>query len=89
MLRLDDPPPALVCPHCSRVVEATELDVASERVVPHRSGDDVVGAYAVAYRPRPRPSDVMAVWLSSDPAGPWSPSLLLRLPGCGDRMGEH
>jgi len=51
--------------------------------------DDVVGAYVMAYSPWPGPSDVMALRLSSDPAGPWSPPLLLRLPGCDDRIGER
>lgn len=51
--------------------------------------DDVVCAYVMAYSPWPGPSDVMALRLSSDPAGPWSPPLLLRLPGCGDRIGER
>jgi len=51
--------------------------------------DRQINAYVMAYSPWPGSSDVMAIRLAPTPEGPWTTPLLLRLPGCDDRVGTR
>ena len=78
-----------------QVGDGVDLDLPGGGAAPVPPGgfsvhfEPLVDAYVMAYSPWPGPSDVMAIRLAPRPEGPWSTPLLLRLPGCDDRVGER
>jgi hypothetical protein len=61
----------------------TNLPVGGVNVVYDGTND----VYVMGYSPWPGFTNQMAVRVASSPQGPWTPPVVVSLPGCGDRVG--